>query len=332
MQKYVVSAGMVVVMSAGSAVAQVNSCPGGSAVNIATQDACQKAVDLYQFLAPQLGAAIAGGNATLGRGGTLGGFPHFSIGVRVNGVIGSLPKIDEAGATPVATGANRTDYNTSSTIFPIPTADAAIGLFKGFPVGVTNVGGIDALVSASYIPSVDVSGVSVDPDSPFKFGYGVRVGALQESIVSPGIAITWLKRDLPKVDLTGAAGAFRLNVHDIDEQTSAWRIVASKSLVFFGIAAGYGQDRYKSSAVATGEIDPSVSSLPGGTSSPVDISQSMTRQNVFLDLSFNMPLLKFVAEVGRVFGGDDVATFNTFGDREPNSSRTYASVGLRFSY
>ena len=31
------------------------------------QDACQQAYDLFQFMAPQLGVAVAGGNATLGQ-------------------------------------------------------------------------------------------------------------------------------------------------------------------------------------------------------------------------------------------------------------------------
>src|SRR5918999_3451529 len=76
-------------------------CPPGS-VNAfgvpdqtrAAQDACQKAIDLFKYLAPQLGTAITGGNATLGQGGALGGLGHFSVGLRVNGVMGSLPNID----------------------------------------------------------------------------------------------------------------------------------------------------------------------------------------------------------------------------------------------
>jgi len=45
-----------------TAFAQANSCAVGL-----TQDACQKAVDVFQYVAPQLGTAITGGNATLGR-------------------------------------------------------------------------------------------------------------------------------------------------------------------------------------------------------------------------------------------------------------------------
>ena len=53
--------------------AQANSCAAGT-----TQDACQKAVDLFQYMAPQLGTVIAGGNATLGQGGTLGSWYKMS--------------------------------------------------------------------------------------------------------------------------------------------------------------------------------------------------------------------------------------------------------------
>ena len=75
--------------AAAAAQAQSSNCP--PAVNRmrvgardVTQDACQQAVDVYQFMAPQLGLALTGGNATLGQGGALGGLGHFSIGVRAN--------------------------------------------------------------------------------------------------------------------------------------------------------------------------------------------------------------------------------------------------------
>ena len=48
------------------------------------QDACQKGVDIFNLLAPQLGASLAGGNAVLGQSGALGGLGHFTIGVRGN--------------------------------------------------------------------------------------------------------------------------------------------------------------------------------------------------------------------------------------------------------
>src|SRR3982750_3259694 len=131
------------------ALAQANSCVAG-----VTQDACQKAVDVYQYIAPQLGSAITGGNATLGQGGALGGLGHFSLGLRVNAVQGSIPQVDDVAARPVLTGAKPTAYRTNTAPVPMPTVDGALGVYRGFPLAVTNIGGLDLLVSASYIPDV----------------------------------------------------------------------------------------------------------------------------------------------------------------------------------
>src|SRR5215208_8321266 len=67
--------------------------PECSGQNTVVQDACQKAVDMFQFLAPQLGTSIAGGAAIQGSGGTLGGLGHFSVGLRANAVGGALPQV-----------------------------------------------------------------------------------------------------------------------------------------------------------------------------------------------------------------------------------------------
>src|SRR4051794_3123778 len=45
--------------------------------NRAAQDACQKAIDIFAFMTPQLGIGLVGGNATLGTGGALGGVGRF---------------------------------------------------------------------------------------------------------------------------------------------------------------------------------------------------------------------------------------------------------------
>src|SRR5688500_8126514 len=57
------------------------------------QDACQKAIDLLNYMTPQLGMLIAGGNTTIGQGGTLGGLGHFAISVRANAMRANLPDI-----------------------------------------------------------------------------------------------------------------------------------------------------------------------------------------------------------------------------------------------
>lgn len=179
---------LAVLLAAGGTVgssalrAQSPQCPAGvSAIDPKriTQDACQQALDLFQYMAPQLGTAIAGGNATLGQGGSLGGLGHFVVGLRVNAVAGSVPQISQV--VPSTTGATSREFQTKDTPIPMPIADAAIGVFKGLPLGLTNVGGVDLIVNASYIPKLTEDNVTVDPSNPLKLGYGVRERA-------PGVA------------------------------------------------------------------------------------------------------------------------------------------------
>ena len=109
------------------------------------QDACQKAIDLFRYMAPQLGTVLAGGNPTQGKGGTLGGLGHFSIGVRGNGLNGSLPEVDKI--VPNTHGARQDTYTIDTKPIGFITADVGIGLFKG--IATNGFGSVDALVSAS---------------------------------------------------------------------------------------------------------------------------------------------------------------------------------------
>ena len=78
-------------------------CPGVAIPDRAAQDACQKAIDIFAFITPQLGAGLVGGNATLGTGGALGGIGRFSIGVRGNAIQGRMPQV--GGTNTSVTGA-----------------------------------------------------------------------------------------------------------------------------------------------------------------------------------------------------------------------------------
>src|ERR1051325_10228657 len=312
-------------------------CPPGTVSGLgvpdqqrASQDACQKAIDLFQYLAPQLGTSIAGGNPTLGQGGNLGGLGHFSAGIRVNVLQGSLPQVQNV--TPSVNGATSTQFETKDQYIPMPTADLAIGIFKGVPLPLPNVGGIDLLVSASYVPEFDNSGVSVKvPNGSLKLGYGARVGILQESLLVPGIAVSYLVRDLPTLNIAGNSGSDSLYVNNFSMKTKAWRVTASKSLILFGLAAGVGHDKYDAST----DIGAHVATRPpfsnAANAGPVSLSQSLTRTNIFADLSMNLLLFKLNAEIGQVSGGT-INTYNTFSGKQPADSRLYGSVGARFGF
>lgn len=308
-------------------------CPAGNVgqpipnSDRAAQDACQQASDLYQFMSPQLGLALAGGNATLGQGSTLGGLGHFSIGLRANAFQGSLPDVSRFSQSP--NGAQRNaSLPTDNQWLGLPTADAAIGIFGGIPLGVTNVGGIDALLSASYIPTINETDIKVTPESNLQIGYGARVGLLSESIVVPGVSVTWLQRDLPTTTILGLAGNNTLAVNNMKVKTTAWRVVASKSFLLFSFAAGAGKDKYESSADIRGTISSGISGLGSATVTVPNTKQNLERTNYFFDASLNLPLFKLVGEVGQSSGGK-VATYNGFGGTRADRDQQYFSLGVR---
>lgn len=326
------AAGLLVAAGANVASAQSSQCSAG-----ATEDACQKSVDLFNFMAPQLGTAIAGGNAQLGQGGTLGGLGHFAIGLRANAIQGSVP--DAQSFQVSTTGRQQSDLGAKNQMLGAPALEAGLGVFKGIPLGLTNVGGVDLLVSASYLPEYRNDDIRVTlPDGSFKFGYGARLGLFSESLVIPGVSVTYLKRDLPTVNVQAAvdgASADRdtIGVNGLSMKTTAWRVVASKKLLVFGLALGGGQDRYESSASV--DADVAVPVAAGVTTrnkvQTAGLKQTMTRTNYFADLSFNLFVFRGVAEIGRVTGGD-VTTFNSFGDVKASDPRTYGSLGFKFGF
>jgi hypothetical protein len=324
-------------VSAGAQGIDTQRCPPGTVNNLgvpdqarASQDACQKAIDLFKYLAPQLGTTIAGGNATLGQAGSLGGLGHFSLGLRVNAVQGSLPQIQNI--SPSVNGAtNSPAIDTKTQLFPMPTADLAVGIFKGLPLAITNVGGVDLLVSASYVPEFNSSGVNVKvPNGSLKLGYGARVGILQESLLVPGVSVSYIRRDLPTVNISANSGNDSLYVNNLALKTTALRLVASKGFLFFGFAAGVGQDKYESSTDIAAHVA-ARALTPAANAGPVSLSQSITRTNVFADLSMNLLLFKLTGEIGQVSGGT-INTYNTFSGKQAADSRVYGSVGARFGF
>src|SRR6185437_4637585 len=132
---FVSFAAVAVVATSVEAQVDTQRCPPGNVGQVipdqtrASQDACQKAIDLFKYMAPQLGTMIAGGNPTLGQGGNLGGLGHFSAGLRVNVLRGSLPQIQNLSVA--ADGAHSDQIETKDQYAPMPTADLAIGVFKG---------------------------------------------------------------------------------------------------------------------------------------------------------------------------------------------------------
>jgi hypothetical protein len=313
-------------------------CPAGTKIPTrVAQDACQQAYDVYQFMSPQLGAALVGGNATLGQASTLGGLGHFSVGLRGNVVSGEMPQVDNVAAS--YGGAQSDDFTVKRQAIALPTVDAAIGVFGGIPLGVTRVGGVDLLVNAAYLPEYDGESLDITtPNGSLKLGFGARVGLVQESILVPGVSATYLRRDLPSVDIVGrfdeTIGETELSMRDLSVKSEAWRVVASKSFFLFGFQAGAGQDRYETGTTLGATVRSGVlacSAVDPCSTSPVALRQSLVRTNYFGSMSLNLLMLKLVGEVGQVSGGD-VETYNTFDGNRADDSRLYGSVAFRFGF
>src|SRR5262249_20355931 len=138
-------------------------------------------------------------------------------------------------------------------------------------------------------------------------------------------SVTYLRRGLPTANIVATTSANdSLRVNKLELNTNSWRLVASKNLKVFGLAAGFGQDRLKSNA----DIGAYVASV-ASTLSPVPLKQSMTRNNIFLDANINLFLVQLLGEIGRSSGGT-VSTYNTYSGTAPDAARTYGSLGLRF--
>lgn len=292
-------------------------------------DVCRKAQDLFAFVVPQFGIALAGGNTVLGEGGTLGGFGKRSVSLRITAVDGRAPK----NAVPITTtsnGAVSNDFGATRVPVPMPSLDAAVGVFTGFPVGVTNVGGVDALVGLMFVPNVTQGDFSVrTTGSSVAFSYGVRVGLLQESSFVPGISLNWMRRTVPTLDLQYAPSNDSLTASNMALTADAFRAVISKRFTIFGLAAGVGRDEISGSgelrAVVNETLGRAVVTFP-------TLQENVKRNTAFVNASLGLSVARLVAEYGRASEGDERTTLNTFGDRKPHDAYTYGSLGVTIRF
>jgi hypothetical protein len=300
---------------------------------VPAQDACIATVDIFQYVSPQLGAIVTGGNAVLGQGGVIGGlpgFPRLSIGVRGTAITGNLPTIRTPSITGPAPRGAANPYPTADELLALPGADVSVSVFRGFPVGFTRVGGLAAFASATLVPSLEVTTAgttfSIDPATSLGIGYGARLGIIGERLLIPGVEVSYAIRTLPKTAIVGATGTDSLTLTDFKLDATSWRVTAAKNFVAFTLAAGVGQDSYDTETSFEAIVN---RPAPVGrvTTGVIPVSQTITRLNYFGNVALNLIFAKLVVEGGMVSGGDIVTT-NVF-DVAPDVSRYYGSVGIR---
>lgn len=316
-----------------SVVAQATSGPCTvSPGSVTGADVCQKGRDLFGFLVPQIGIAVSAGNPVLGEGGTLGGWPKRAFSVRVSAVDGQVP--NKAVPLSVVGGAVGSDFGAARVPIPLPSADAAIGVFPGIPLGLTNTLGVDLLVGASYLPTVSQSDFEVTPQNGgIAYQYGVRVGALQESSLIPGVSISYMRRQMPTVDLGYTPNNDSLTVSGTAVTSNSLRVVASKRFLMFGVAAGVGRDQIEGTSSLNAVVNESVLgtnqryqvSLP-------DLRYTTTRSTAFVNASLGLGIARIVGEFGFSGEGTVQQTVNRFGDRKTDEGYRYGSLGIAFRF
>lgn len=292
-------------------------------------DICRKAADLFTFLAPQVGIALAGGNPILGEGGTLGGWGKRSVTLRLTAVSGQLPK-NNVPISLAGNGAVASDFGAERTFVPMPSLDAAIGVLTGVPLGLTNVGGVDVLLGAIAVPSAKSGSFRLEPTSGrVAVSYGVRVGALQESSFIPGVSVSFMRRKVPTLDGDYTPANDTLQVRNNSVTANTFRVVASKRFVLFGLAAGVGRDNIEATSGVHAIVNESVLGVPQRAELTFPtLNEKVKRNTAFVNASFGLLVARVVAEYGRSSGGTTRETLNTFGDRKANDAYSYGSLGV----
>jgi hypothetical protein len=291
---------------------------------VQTRDICQLAGDFYDYMLPQLGLALGGGNPVLGSNTVIGKLGHFSVGLRATAFKGSLPQFDSVTAS--TTGVEARTIPVKDQWLPGPAVDVAVGLFRGVPLGVTRVGSVDAIASVIYLPSVgggNNSNSDVTVETHTRFGFGGRVGLLEESIVVPAITFAYLQRGLPKISLSSqSSNGASFSVNQLDITVSTWRLIATKSFLLFALSGGFGGDTYKSSGALTARAV--------GQSESITLDRSPHRTNWFIDLTLNAKWVQIATELGGA-GSTGTTTVNHFAP-VAGASRIYYSFGLRAGF
>ena len=279
---------------------------------------CQRAEDALKSFHPVAGLIVSGGNPVLGSGGTLGGLGHFFVSARVNAVKVALPSTNSA------------DTASTSAVVPAPVIEAGLGLWNGLGNGLLSV---DALASATLLPTTQVSNLSVDSNATkigslaLGLGYGVRVGILKGSFFIPSVSVSVMRRTLPRIQY-GTLGAVPSTdsafSFDTDLKATNFRVTAGMHLLLLDVAAGFGYDVYTSNAHLA------------YYSSPISIAHDTLNLNnkrevIFLNAGMNLMLIKVIGEIGYQTGKDQTLSTNYQG-LDPKAGHVFGGAGVRISF
>lgn len=312
--------GMVLAASPGLH-AQNSECVSLGTVSGARQ-ACNAAIDFIEAYQPLAGLATSGGNQVLGSPGAFGRLGAVSLTLRVNALHLSIPDFSSIGR-------DGTVAQLSEVTAPAPLVEAAVGLWPGLQGGLL---ALDVLGSAQLIPNEKaVDEIRVDPDAPrigpvsIGLGIGARVGVLAESAVRPGVAVSMMRRSIPRVGYGNLASGDEV-AGDVNVVATVLRATAGKRIGLFSLLGGAGWSRYGGTANAEYNVGTAFGER-GSFSRTIAESRSL----VFAGGGVQLGPVMLAAEIGHQFGRDQSLT-TTFEGFDDTAGTTYFSAGLRGAF
>jgi hypothetical protein len=312
------SAGLLLLCFATPLLAQNSEC---SAYTSNGRRICDAAVDGTRAFHPLIGVLVSGGNPTIGSAGTLGGLGHFSFAARANGVNLVLPSLNYDG-TPGAVPAG------DKLFAPAPLLEGAVGVYKGLATGLLAV---DFLGSAQLLPTNQIDNLTVESsarrigDIALGLGYGARVGILREMGPLPAVSISVMHRGIPQMDYGNISAGDRYS-YGVDLHATNLRLIASKQLMVFDVAAGLGWDKYTGDATIRFRDPFTLLAQP-----PIQFSLSSSRVVSFLDAGMNLSVVRLAGEIGYQ-GGKDQQLSTDFEDFDTTKGKFFAGLGLRVGF
>jgi len=311
-------AGLCLVAIASPLIAQTPECSGyvGNA-----QRVCAAAVDGTRAFHPVVGVLVSGGNPTIGSAAPLGGLGHASLTLRANAVEVVLPDLGYDGSSSTVPAGDK--------IFaPAPLVEGALGVYKGVGNGLLAV---DLLASAQLLPTDQIDNLTVASGArkiggiALGLGYGARIGLLRELGPLPAVSISVMWRDIPEIAYGDVPAGDRYS-YAADLHATNLRLVASKQLLVFDMAAGLGWDKYTGDAVI--QFRDPITSVPQ-PNVPVELNSS--RVLGFLNAGMSLSVVRLTGEVGYQ-GGKDQNLSTDFEDFDTTKGKFFAGLGLRVGF
>jgi len=283
---------------------------------------CNAAVDFLQINHPTAGLLMGGGNPVIGKVTVLGGFPNFSIGIRVNASEFVTPDLNYDGSST-------TVGKDAEIPVPFPTIEAALGVIDGF--GSRRMFAVDLIGSAQVLPVDQLDNVQVAKDATtvggaaLGFGYGGRVAVLRGAGLIPEITGSAMWRSLPRIAVGDVSSGDNYG-GDFNIQTTNLRLMGGWEVGILKLGLGYGWDWYRGDAHVT-VVDQTNTVASETVSVDLDESRTVMYANVGFEFGFFM----LAGEAGYQSGSDQNYK-TTFQGVDPGDSRLFGGLGLRFSF